>query len=84
MVEDIYHKIQLKMALLLDYIKENKKVSVVVGIIVFILLWYFIFIFNRVNRSIRHLKDYRNEMSVTPLKFNRRVMRRNYRLCDFI
>jgi len=67
----------------INYVKQNRKISIIVGVLIVLLLLYFIFIFNRVNRSIKHLKYHRKTMDLTPLKFNQKVMINNYKLCDF-
>ena len=75
-------KFQEQRAKLFEFVRKYKT-PVIVSVVIVVILSVYLFVFyNRVDRSLRRMKDY-DLSKVTALQYNRKVMSGNFKLCDF-
>ena len=69
---------------MLKYINENKQKVILGTLATVIIVFYFVYIFRRIDRYLGRMDSAFGDISdVQPLQYNRKVMSGNYKLCDF-
>ena len=69
---------------LFKFIKENKQKVIIGSIVSFILIFYFVYIFRRIDRYLGRMdKAYGSISEPSPIQYNRKIMNGDFKLCDF-